>query len=108
MAVATIEADEAVASSVFVQIMGTPLKHCWSGSFWSFLVTLPRLILRSGYGDVNAYQQQKFGEFRVVIILHRPYTDGGLWNKVKLSCMSSSFVHAFNGTMKTSLLLLVF
>ena len=26
MAVATIEADEAVASSVFVQIMGTPLK----------------------------------------------------------------------------------
>ena len=26
MAVATIEADEAVASSVFVQIVGTPLK----------------------------------------------------------------------------------
>ena len=49
MAVATIEA---VASSVFVQIMGTPLKNYWSGSFWSFLVTSPRLILRSGYSDV--------------------------------------------------------
>ena len=58
MAVATIEADEAVASSVFVQIMGTSLKKtCWSGSFWSFLVTSPRLILRSGYRDasVNIY-----------------------------------------------------
>ena len=51
MAVATIEAYEAVASSVFVQIMGTPIKNCWSGSFWSFLVTSPRPILRSGYGD---------------------------------------------------------
>ena len=53
MAVATIEADEATAAlSVFVQIMGTSLtKNCWSGSFWSFLVTSPRLILRSGYGD---------------------------------------------------------
>ena len=31
MAVATIEADEAVASSVFVQIMGTPLKKLLVG-----------------------------------------------------------------------------
>ena len=52
MAVATIE----VASSVFVQIMGTSLKNCWSGSFWSFLVTSPRLILRSGYRDVQRLQ----------------------------------------------------
>ena len=51
MAVATIEADEAIPSSVFVQIWVHPSKNCWSGSFWSFLVTSPHLILRSGYGD---------------------------------------------------------
>ena len=51
MAVSTTEADEAVASSVFAQIMGIPLKKkCWLRPFWSFLVTSPRLILRSGYG----------------------------------------------------------
>ena len=45
MTEATIEADEAVASSDFVQIMGTPLKNLL------VRVTSPRLILRSGYGD---------------------------------------------------------
>ena len=39
MTVATIEADEAVALSVFVQIMGTPLKKTAGqghfGHFWS-------------------------------------------------------------------------
>ena len=50
LVVATTEADEAVASSVFVQIMGIPLKNRRLGSFWSFLVTSPRLILMSGCG----------------------------------------------------------
>ena len=31
-----------------------PQKNWWSGSFWSFLVTSPRLMLRSGYGDARA------------------------------------------------------
>ena len=53
MAAATTEADEAIASSGFVQIMGIPLKKLLAGTFWSFLVTSPRLILRSGYGLVT-------------------------------------------------------
>ena len=55
IAIATTEADEAIASSVFVQIMGKPLQKPagWGhfGYFWS--LTSPRLILRSGYGDAN-------------------------------------------------------
>ena len=50
MAVATTEADEAIASFVFVRSWVYLSKSCWPGSFWSFLVTSPRLILRSGYG----------------------------------------------------------
>ena len=51
MAIATTEADEAVASSVFVQIMGTSLKKLLVRVI---LVISPRLILRSGYGDANS------------------------------------------------------
>ena len=55
MAVATIEADEAVASSVFVQVMGTPIKKLLVrvilvifGHFWSLHLVR---FLRFGYGD---------------------------------------------------------
>ena len=49
MAVATIEAE---SPRLFLsRSWAHPSKNCWSGSFWSFLVTSPRLISRSGYGD---------------------------------------------------------
>ena len=45
IAVATIEADEAIASSDFLKILGiSPPKMSQPGQFWSVLITLPRLI----------------------------------------------------------------
>ena len=39
-----------------------PKKNCWSGSFWSVLVTSPRLILRSGYGDEEVLKPEDDAE----------------------------------------------
>ena len=54
IAVATTEADETISSSDFLKIMGIsphPPKRSQLGSFWSVLITSPRLILLSGCGD---------------------------------------------------------
>ena len=51
IAVATIEADEAIASSDFHKIMGiSPKKGANRGDSGQFLIISPRLILMSGYG----------------------------------------------------------
>ena len=51
MAVATIEADEAVASSVFVQIMGTSVKKLMISVILVIFGHFTSSDLRSGYGD---------------------------------------------------------
>ena len=75
MAVATTEADEAIASSVFVQIMGIPLKKLLAGVF---LVTSPRLILRSGYGHAMTNFVVQRGQSWNIYVLEGVYNSNGI------------------------------